>query len=152
MVYNDPEIFKHGVFGQIETRFDRSNVEIKQLEGKVKYLEEFIDSKIVMLDKQLKSSSETANSINSFKQSLKVEVSNQNSKLVESVQNIYSNFDQINSDIKKLTLGIENCHTQSQQALQSATTSEINFLSTSASLDSKVASFDESIKDIKFRV
>lgn len=107
MVHNDPEIFEHGVFSTIEAKIKASNIHIEQLQAKIVYLEEFIDSKIKVLDKQLEESSEAINGVNEFKEFMKGELDSQHDKLVKSMQNLFSNFDSINQDITALTIDLQ---------------------------------------------
>lgn len=73
----------------------------------MRFLEGFINNKIEVLDGQLKESGESLNAINDFKLYLKTEVDSQNDKLVQSMQNVFSNYDQLNQSITALSLRMD---------------------------------------------
>ena len=71
MVSNDPKIFEHGIFSTIESKFQESAIQIREVEGKLSLMEQFMDSKVALLDRQVRESSETIGSINEFKEYVK---------------------------------------------------------------------------------
>lgn len=113
------------------------------------YLEEFINNKIEVLDRQLGESSEAIKGVNQFREYVKGELDNQNHKLVQSMQNLFTNFDSINQDITTLTVQVSALKTDqltfSEQVNRSAEQMKENVLQATSTLDN----FTLALKDIK---
>lgn len=149
MVDDDPLIFEHGVFANIELKIRDANLQVKEFDTRIQQIQQFIDNKIVLLDRQVKESADSLASIGEFKDFVKGELANQSNKLVSSTGNIFANFDHLNADIAALTTTVHDSASEAQSLSLTTLKSEQRTKETMTALEQRTTGFEGSLRELK---